>query len=266
MIISFKLILPALLIGCLCISNISSAQSVDHRHSLWAAVLRDHVQVTGPKSTVDYRAIKDDPTNLDRYLTQLKAITKAEYSQFSKEEKLAFLINAYNAFTVKLIVDHYPVTSIKKIGGWFSSPWKISFFKLLGTPQTLDGLEHDMLRKNFSEARIHFALVCASRGCPALRSKPFTADTLDQELEAAARTFLSDATRNRFDAEGKILYLSKIFDWFSSDFTKGYGSVPAFVATRLSGEPEVVSQVLSPGTKIKFLNYDWSLNSAEMKN
>ena len=193
----------------------------DHTHASWKAIVSETVKTEGSVSEVDYAKIKRAPQALDGYLSTLSAVPSEAYEKFSTDEKLTFLINAYNAFTVKLIIEHYPVRSIKKIGGAFSSPWKVKFFKLLGKERYLDELEHEIIRKQFNEPRIHLALVCASKGCPALRA--YDAKKLNEELDHTTNVFLRDPQRNRYDPASKKLELGKIFDWYGEDFVKKHG-------------------------------------------
>lgn len=239
---------------------ISSATEFDHSHVTWTNFLRKHVTVKGRASTVSYKAIKSDPKELHGYLNSLQAVTKDQFNRFSPNEKLAFLINAYNAFTVKLIVDNYPVKSIKDIGSLLTSAWKIKFFKLLGEQQHLDNIEHDMIRKWFVEPRIHFAVVCASVGCPALRNEAYVSTQIDAQLEEAALNFLSDSSRNRYVRSEQRLELSSIFKWYGGDFVKKFGSVEAFIASRITTNPQEQSAIKEKKAPISYLEYDWSLN------
>jgi len=239
---------------------ISSTREFDHTHQAWTILLQNHVRLNGPASTVDYKLLKNDSEELQKYLGTLEAVAQSEFNRFSESEKLAFLINAYNAFTVKLIVDHYPVKSIKDIGSVFSSPWKKKFFRLFGEERHLDNIEHDMIRKSFNEPRIHFAVVCASIGCPALRNEAFVAANIEKQLEAAAQNFLTDKSRNRYLPESKKLELSSIFKWYGSDFPKKYGSLESFLAPRLTSNPEHQSIIREKKAVVSYLDYDWSLN------
>ena len=239
---------------------IASVREFDHSHQAWTIFLQKHVNVKGSASTIDYKSIKGDPKDLNEYLKSLEAVSQGEFSRFSENERLAFLINAYNALTVKLIVDHYPVKSIKDIGSLFSSPWKKKFFRLLGEERHLDNIEHDMIRKQFNEPRIHFALNCASVGCPALRNEAFVASQLERQLEDASVGFVSDKTRNRYSPETKKLELSAIFKWYGSDFPKKYGSLEAFIAPRITSNPEHQRIIREKKADLSYLDYDWSLN------
>ena len=238
----------------------SSTREFDHSHQAWTLLLQKHVTIKNYASTVDYKAIKKDPTELEAYLHTIEEVSQEEFGRFSSSKKLAFLINAYNGFTVKLIVDHYPVKSIKDIGSIISSPWKKKFFILLGKKRHLDNIEHDMIRKWFDEPRIHFAVVCASIGCPALRKEAFISTDIDAQLEDAAKMFLSDKSRNRFLPEGKKLELSSIFKWYGGDFLKKYGSLEEFIAPRITINLEHQNIIRGKKATISYLDYDWSLN------
>ena len=234
------------------------ATSMETLHEPWKRIVEKRVTTLGSVSQVDYKRIKAEPAELDFYLKSLSAVSKEEFNLLPQGDQLAFLINAYNAYTVKLVADNYPVSSIKKIGGLFGSPWKIEFFSLLGEKRSLDKLEHGVIRKLFNEPRVHVALVCASKGCPALRA--YSASKLESELEDATQTFLRDPQRNRFDPKEMKLHLGKIFDWYQEDFVKKAGSLKAFIAPRMSPEPEVRKKIEDPKTEVEFLDYDWSLN------
>lgn len=242
----------ALLLGAL------QSQAFDHTHASWDAMLKKYVTETGPASTVNYKGWKSDTGSLDQYLASLSAVTKAQYDSWTEDQKMAFLINAYNAFTVKLILNHYPVKSIKKIGGVFSSPWKQKFFKLLGEDKHLDNIEHDILRKDFKEARIHFGVVCASIGCPKLQNEAFVPQKLREQLEAGAKEFLADTSRNKWTKESNKLEISNIFKWFKEDFIKETGSVAAWVAPRMGKTPDEVEMIKK--AKVGHLDYDWNIN------
>ena len=241
-------------------SETERAAAFDQTHSQWDAFLKQYVVVHGHESRVNYGKIKTDRKRLDEYLKSLEQMKKVDFDRLNEAQKLAFLINAYNAFTVALIVDHYPVNSIKDLGSFLTSPWKIKFFTLFGEKLYLDNIEHDMLRKWFTEPRIHFALVCASKGCPALRNEAFTGDLLDKQLEQAALNFLSDEKKNRYASDAKRLELSSIFKWYGEDFQKKFGSVEVFIAPRITPNPESQNAIRGMKASISYLDYDWSLN------
>ncbi len=251
------------------------AQSFDHSHAAFTALLKKHVVlVDGGKATkVKYADLKKDQPQLKAYLESLSAVGESDFNAWSKAQRMAFLINAYNGFTLELILQNYPVKSIKDIGGVFDNRWKRKFFKLFGQEWFLDKIEHDTLRKPgaYNEPRVHYAVNCASIGCPALREEAFTADRLDKQLEEQAVRFLSDHSRNRY-ANGK-LEVSRIFDWFKADWESGYtgfdGKTPpiksredyfARYAKVLADNPADQAAIAGGKAPIGHLEYDWSLN------
>jgi len=231
----------------------AAARAFDHEHTDFTSVLGAVVS----DKRIDYAALKKDPVGLDAYLKTLAAVSESGFQSWSKDEQLAYLINLYNAATIKLVVDHYPVKSIKDIGGLFSGPWKQEVVDLFGEKVTLDHIEHGIVRVNYTEPRAHFGLVCASIGCPPLRAGAFSATKLGAQLDEQGRVFFAEKTKNR--VEGGVLYLSPIFDWFAGDFTKKGGTIEAFVAPYFSDEVDRRA-VAAGGLKVKFTDYDWSLN------
>lgn len=242
----------------------NTALAFDHQHTLFEQVLQQNVVMNGPQSSVRYGNIKSNSSDLDAYLKEVESVSQAEFDSWNEKQQIAFLINAYNALTIELILTKYPdLKSIKDLGGFFSGPWKIKFFKLFGEQQHLDHIEHGLLRVDYTEPRIHFALVCASIGCPALQPFAYQAEMLDQQLNAVMKAFLRDQERNYVDQSKKILYLSSIFKWFEEDFTKVKNSVEAFVAPWMTDDPALRDLIQNKKLKRKYLDYDWSLNKAE---
>jgi Protein of unknown function, DUF547 len=255
-------------------SHAALAQGFDHSYSTWDAQVKKHVKwlPDNKQSRVNYKGFLADRADLTKTLDSFSAVTPAQYSAFSKEQQMAFLINAYNAFTIELILSKYPdVKSIKDLGTTFSSPWKKSFFTLLGEERNLDWVEHQRLRPNiagggFKDPRVHVAIVCASIGCPALPPEAFVANKLDVQLEDGMKRFVGDKTRNRY-ADGK-LQVSSIFKWFKEDFEKGYAGftkvedVFAKYADILSSDAAIQGQIRAKTVSISHLDYDWSLNDA----
>lgn len=230
------------------------ASDFDHSHALLAKVLRAFVE----DGSVDYTGLEQNPADLKAYLGQLASISGTEFGRWSGPEQIAFLCNLYNAATLQLIIDHYPVESIKKIGGRWKGPWKQEVVNLFGGKVTLDHIEHDLIRKDYKEPRVHFALVCAARSCPPLRGEPYTPEKLDEQLEDQGRIFMNTPSKNRVDLENRTVYLSKIFQWFSGDFEEASGSVPAFVRPYF---PEDISRQLEEGKfAVEYTDYDWALN------
>lgn len=257
----------------LLLSGELAAQAFDHSHNAWDVLLKRHVILIsgGNASQLDYSGMLADRAELKRYLDRLSAVSGVQYQSWSDSQRLAFLINAYNAFTVELILTAYPdIQSIKELGTLFRSPWKKRFFTLLGKERHLDELEHELIRAPgvFDEPRIHFAVNCASVGCPMLRNEAYTAEQLEQQLEDALGRFLADNSRNRFDAATGTLWLSKIFDWYGEDFEqgdRGFDSVQAGLARfadQLGRESADDRRRIHEGDyQIRFLDYDWRLNS-----
>ncbi len=253
-----------LLMGCC-----SLAQAFDH--SRWTALLQQHVTTaaSGYATTLDYRGMMRDRAQLNIYLDQLSAVTRQQFDQWSSAQQLAFLINAYNAWTVALVLTQYPeLESIKALGGWFRSPWQKRFIPLLQQQLSLDDIEHDLIRGSgrYREPRIHFAVNCASIGCPALRAEAYRAEQLDQQLQQQTQQFLSDRQRNRMQ-DGRLM-LSMIFNWYQQDFEQGWQGVDSLAefivqyreALALS---EADVQRLRVGElEIVFLDYDWLLNDS----
>lgn len=232
----------------------------DHNHSEFDKLLKETVSFEKKQSFVDYKKIKANPSPLKKYLSSLSAVKKSEFENWNAGERLAFLINAYNAFTIKLIVDNYPTQSIKDLGGFLKSPWKKEFFTLFGKQNHLDGIEHDMIRKKFDEPRIHFAVVCASIGCPPIQSFAFRASEIEKQFQIATKTFLLDPEKNSYDKKKKKMRLSKIFKWYGDDFNKKYGSYLKFISTRITEDPGLQKKIAAGEVNSSWNSYDWALN------
>ena len=209
-------------------------------HSTYNSLLKKHVSDAGD---VNYKGIKDERAILTNYIKSLG--NNMPNDTWSKEEKLAYWINAYNALTIDLILRHYPVKSIKDI----DKPWKQRYWKLGDKWYNLDEIEHQIIRK-MGEPRIHFALVCAAKSCPKLYNKAFTATTLEDDLTQLTKVFLNDPTKNSISEND--LHLSKIFNWFAKDF-KQNSSLIDF----LNQYTEIT---ISDKAKKRFNDYNWDLN------
>ncbi len=261
-----------ILAACL-LSAFAPAKAFDHEHAAWTSLLARHVawNAEGTATTVDYAGFASERAALKAYLDALSAVPKSGFDAWQKPQRDAFLINAYNAFTVELVLTGYPgLESIKDLGSLLRSPWKQRFFVLLGEQRHLDEVEHTLLRgaPDFNEPRIHFAVNCASIGCPALRPEAFTATSLDAQFEDQTVRFLRDRTRNRFDPANSVLTLSKIFDWYAGDFERGFrgsNTVTAFAglyANALGDNPEERARIGRGAVRLAFGDYDWALNRA----
>lgn len=234
-------------------AGILHAADFDRSHAQLTQILRQHVR----EARVNYAALKKDSAGLNRYLDVLAAVSRDDFKNWTEAEQIAFLVNAYNAWTLRLIVDHHPVASIRRIGGWFSGPWDQKIVRLFGTTITLDDLEHKMLRGDYAEPRVHFALVCAAKGCPPLRDEAYTGARLNEQFDDQARRFLGDPAKNRVDAARRTVFLSPVFKWFAGDFERKSGSVLAGVAAYW---PPEARAALRDDFKIRYTDYDWSLN------
>ena len=241
-----------------------SAFAYDHTYKSYNEILKQVVIVKGHQSLVDYAKLKSDTDKLHEITDGIEYIGKNEFDTWSREQQMAFLINAYNAFTIKLILTKYPVKSIKAYGGLFvNSPWEKKYFTLFGKEATLNVIEHDLLRKLYKEPRLHFVLVCASMSCPPLRDEAYVANNLEQQLTDATINFMRNPKRNRFNTEENKVEISKIFKWYKKDFTKAAGSLNAYVAPLMTDDKELSTLIANKNTRIKFLDYDWSLNDSK---
>ena len=249
------------------------AAALDQSHKAWDDLLKKHVRYVqgGNASRVDYAGFSRDRAQLKAVLDDYQKVTRAEFDGWPKPQQQAFLINAYNAFTVEKILRRYPdIKSIRDYGTVFGNPWKDKFFTLFGQPSYLDFIEHETLRRQgvYDDPRVHVAVVCASIGCPMLRNEAFVAERLEAQLEDGMRRFLSDRTRNRYNPDTRKLEVSKIFDWYGQDFEKGhkgYSSVKATFARYaelLADKPEDRAAVREQKADVTFLDYDWALNDA----
>ena len=272
-------ILRGLFTGVFLLSLAVPVVAADFSHRGWDSLLKRHVVMIhdGQASQVDYAGMKEDRQILQAYLASMSAVSSAMFDSWSKDQQLAFLINAYNAWTIEFVLTRYPdLDSIKDLGSFFSSPWKNEFINLLGETRSLDNIEHQLIRGSgrYEEPRIHFAVNCASIGCPALLNRAYTAAKLNDQLDLVTQNFLADRSRNYF-LNGE-LHVSPIFDWYKEDFTKGWdgvNSVAGFLARYddalgLNGPGQGVivngkaaAERLREGSLgIGYTDYDWDLN------
>jgi hypothetical protein len=241
----------------------SQVFAFDQSHKNWDQVLKNYQNSNG---LINYKKLKSDlntdvNNNFNAYLKEIQSVSQKDFDQFSKQEQMAFLINSYNALTVKLILDHYPVKSIKKIGGWLTKPWSVEFFSLLdGKIKSLDPIEHKMLRPLYKDFRIHSAVNCASISCPPLRNEAYLALKLDKQLDDQMRLWLKDKNRNQINSKSKLWKVSKIFDWYKDDFNQWGGGVNNAINKYLKPSlgPEKLKQI-----QIEFLDYNWDLNEVK---
>ncbi len=223
-------------------------------HDLWDKVLDEYVS---PEGWVDYKGLKEDRSAFDRYTERLSGHHPDQ--SWSRKERLAYWINAYNAFTLQLVLKHYPVNSIKDIGGLVKGPWKQEFIEIEGKTYTLHDIEHNILRANYDEPRIHFAVNCASVSCPVLLDEAYTAENLETQLDRQARRFINDEMRNRISEDE--LRLSKIFQWYEEDFTRN-GTLAEYIDRYAEESLPLTEEGQFKGT-IRYLEYNWALNEQE---
>jgi hypothetical protein len=242
----------------------SAASALDHSHKAWDDLLKKHVRYVqdGNASRVDYAGFARDRAQLKAVLDDYQKVARPEFDGWAKPQQQAFLVNAYNAFTIEKILTRYPaIKSIREFGTVFGNPWKDKFFTLFGQPSYLDQVEHEILRKDgvYDEPRVHAAVVCASIGCPMLRNEAFTPDKLEAHLEDGMRRFLSDRTRNRY--AGGRLEVSRIFEWFREDFAPRHAYFARY-ASLLADDPAARQAIAAGKAPIDYLEYDWALNDA----
>lgn len=236
----------------LTLSNVTFAQQAPPSHALYNELLKKHVS---PEGRVNYKAFIKDSVQLNQYLNVLSN-NEPNPKTWSANEQMAFWINAYNAFTIKLVIKYYPVASIKDIGSkvqipFVNTPWDIKFIRIGKQKMDLNNIEHGQLRKNFDDPRIHMVLVCASKSCPILLNEAYTADKLNEQLNKQSSAYLADPFRNKITADNA--QLSMIFKWYGTDFNKKDASVRSFVNQHSKIK-------LTSKASISYIDYDWGLN------
>lgn len=209
-------------------------------HSSFDQLLRKYVN---SKGNVNYAGLKADKAKLNAYLKTL--IDQPIQDSWSRNEKLAYWVNAYNAFTLKLIIDNYPTSSITKLKG--GKPWDVKWINLGGQTYSLNNIENDIIRPQFKEPRIHFAVNCAAASCPPLLNRAWTASTLNSYFEQQAKAFINNAAYNKISANK--IQVSKIFDWYGGDFGNLINYLNKYSTVKINAN-----------AKVEFLEYDWALN------
>jgi len=266
-------LLPVMLLVVLpCVATSTATEAFDHGYTDYAQLLARHVD----GARVAYAALKADRAALDRVIAQFDAPAARGEAGWTREQRMAFWINAYNAFTLRAIVDHYPIpspwftllprNSIRQIDGvWTRLTWPVA-----GRPVTLDDIEHKILRPVFHDARVHFAINCASVSCPPLAAGPYRDQALDAQLDAAARRYLGSPEGLQID--GDTIRVSSILDWYGEDFVPRYA--PLIAGERSAKDKAILGVIITHGnadaatraargnSKIAFLKYDWSLNDS----
>lgn len=255
-----KIFIPLIVFSMTLLTPVS-AFSFDHNYGLWDQFLKEHVK----SGLVDYETIKKSPKDFTALVKKIEGVALEEYQIWPDKEKKAFWINAYNIGAIKMVLDHYPLRrtiglqairfpaeSIQQISG----VWEREVFNIMGKGISLNYIENNLLREEFKDPRIHFAIVCASRGCPVLRDVAYTAETLEVQLDHQVHLFLSDRDKFQYDAESDTLYLSHILEWFQEDFER-VGGIVSFIRKYI---PQDMSLKITEQSKKQWLDYDWSLN------
>ncbi len=237
----------SLVVGIFGPAGPSRASTVNHE--VWADLLGKYITTGG----VNYAGFKSEENRLDQYL---KMLEDTDTDKLPRNEQYAYYINAYNAWTIKLILSGYPgVKSIKDFGTILKSPWQKKLVRINGAVITLDDVEHNILRPRFKDPRVHFAINCSAASCPPLRPEPYLGHALDQQLDDSTRSFVNDESSHRL--EGNTLYVSRIFKWFSEDFNENplgfyFQYAEGALKEKLTAQKDTI--------QVKYLNYDWSLN------
>jgi len=262
------LVAGAILLGGVVEAQETAASFFDQEHKVWNALLQEHVHEGG---LVDYVGLGRDRSQFDLYVSSLEGVSAKEFRTWKPKERETFWINAYNAYAIQLVLDNYPVDSIKDMGGFFSSVFDKRFIPLQSLVAvdrrakasrskalSLGELEHEILFPISRQPLFHFAIVCASTSCPVLRNEAYTAEKLDKQLEDQARVFLADKTRNNGRVMSGKLHISKIFDWAEDELNTYRGGIRKLLLD--FGPSSLVKDPAFPKAKLKYRDYDWSLN------
>ena len=249
---------------CLISQTAIASDSFDHGYTQWGSFLKQYVR----DGKVNYKNIQKFPQVFQSIVQSLEKVSAKEYVAWSDPQKKAFWINAYNIQAIKLVLDHYPLkrslglqairypaNSIQQI----PDVWNQEVMTILGKRVSLNYIENEILRKEFKDPRVHFAIVCASLGCPVLRGAPYTFDQLDIQWNDQVEKFVQNPKKANYDSRSNTLYVSPIFKWFRDDFEK-VGGIIVFVRKYMPS-----SVKLSDDAKIQWLDYDWSLNEQKLK-
>ncbi|MGY8897571.1 MAG: DUF547 domain-containing protein [Paraglaciecola sp.] len=261
-------------------SPVLHAAEFDHRYTNFDQLLTQVVQTSADKkqTRVNYQRLSVKSDILQRSLNAFSAVSKSQFDGWDEQQQLSFLINAYNGFTLKLIIDNWDefkqgdADSIRDLGSLFTTPWEKKFFTLFNEKHNLDDIEHEMVRKWFKEPRIHAALVCAAVSCPPLRDEAFVASALTTQLDSQMQRFLADNSRNEIKINGQEgeASLSSIFKWYRGDFEKGqqgfrslFDLLSTYSEALVEGDDNAQAQrnlLKSADYPITFKDYDWRLN------
>ena len=258
----------AILLGGVVEAQEPAASFFDQEHKVWDTLLQEHVHEGG---LVDYVGLGRKRSQFDLYISKLEGVKAKEFQSWKAKEREAFWINAYNAYAIQLVLDNYPVDSIKDMGGFFSSVFDKRFIPLqhlvAADPRakasrskalSLGEVEHEVLFPISRKPLFHFAVVCASTSCPVLRAEAYTGKKLDKQLEDQARVFLADIKRNNVSILNGKLRISKIFDWAEDELDTYPGGIRKLLLD--FGPSTLVKDKAFSTAKLKYRDYDWSLN------
>ena len=244
-------------------ATVNSAQAIDYES--YAQLLSKYVNDRG---LVDYPQLQSNRKSLDKFNNNIAAVTLATFLSWSESEQIAFLMNAYNSYTLAAIINREPLTeSIRDI----PQVWKKKQYQVVGQNKSLDDIEHGTLRKDYDEPRLHAALVCAAMSCPPLLNEPYRGETLDAQLDERVSAWLADPQRGlNIDRQNDTVSISKIFDWYGKDWLSRYGTNEGFAGNeKQKAVLNFISNYVSPEDarylkegdyRVKYLDYDWSLN------
>ena len=246
----------------------------DHQYQEYADVLKGYVK----NGRVDYASLQKNRTGIDNFVKQINSVKAEEYQSWSRDQQLTFWINSYNGWFLQIVIDRYPIRGSRLLGVLYpdnsvqriAGIWDNIKTRAAGREVSLNDIEHKILRPIFQEPRIHFSIVCASLGCPLLSPEPFRADVLQSQLEDAAKAFINNPSKVRWNPDGNTLELSRIFDWFADDFqTAADEPWKKLYSKKNAGPVAFVSKYLPTDTaaalhksaaKIEYFDYDWTLN------
>ena len=221
----------------------------------------------GTGSTVDYAGLRSASNDLDAYIQDVQSVKEEEFDAMTKDERLAFLINAYNAFSVKMVIENFPVKSFSAIGGTFANPWrKKSEFKLFGNPVALDDIETKRISAiDDVGPQYHFAICKAAKDSPRLLNEPYLGSKLKDQLSEAARVFITDRLKNGYTSSSNSFEVSQVFRWYKADFEKaGGGSLAKYIAQNFELDPPLKPEAVQKAL-VKFVDFDWALNGTTAK-
>jgi len=230
---------------------------LDENRTSFNTVLESFSSVNG---TVDYSSIRNDPFNLDKFLSFISSVSPENHSElFKEDDSKAYWINVYNALAIKTIIDNPNISSIRDVSWGMGAFWRTKFV-VGGRKMTLNHVEHKILRSKYKDPRIHFAINCASTSCPPIGNRIVNGKGLDEQLNRKAIDFINDKSNVSIDHKKEIVYLSRIFKWFKKDFVSENRRLIDYILEYRKDINDIQKEKISINYKIEFFKYDWSLN------